>query len=204
MKLFCKLHIMYTLHGMACATAVTPAKANDSPHRHLMMYTLPGDRGILTDAAYGCVKNCNTISSSWRAVINSKLNTMIKGFNARAELLKFRKGRPGTFYRILHLWNNVKECLLVHEGTVWCGRARPQGEGTVGGAAIHDYLLQHGLCLRLHHGNGTSAAIGMLRTTARGPLSGMAPVCSKNVIRSYPEPSCRPDVPVGIQECRQF
>ncbi len=33
---------------------------------------------------------------------------MIKGFNARAEMLRFREDHPGTLHRILHLRNNVE------------------------------------------------------------------------------------------------
>lgn len=69
--------------------------------------------------AYEGVKNCNVIrDSSRRAVIDSKSNVIIKGFNARAEMLRFGEKRPGTFHQILRLRNNVKECLLVHEGAV--------------------------------------------------------------------------------------
>ena len=41
-------------------------------------------------------------------VIDSKSNAMIKGFNARVEMLRFREEHPGTFHRLLLLWNNVE------------------------------------------------------------------------------------------------
>ena len=85
---------------------------------------------------------------------------MIKGFNTCAVMLMFHEECPGTFHRILHLWDSVKEHLFVHEGASRWGHARPQGEDLVGGAAIHNYLLQHDLCLRLHHGGGNPRGYG--------------------------------------------
>ena len=109
-RLFCKLHIMHTLHGMACAAVVTPGNANYSPYLRAMVDTLPeGDGDVLADAAYGGVKNCNTVRDSGRrAVIDSKSNAVIKGFNVRAEMLRFREEHPGTFHRLLRLRNNVE------------------------------------------------------------------------------------------------
>ncbi len=46
-RLFCKLHIMHTLHGMACAAVVTPGKPNDSPYLRAMIEMLPeGDGNV--------------------------------------------------------------------------------------------------------------------------------------------------------------
>ena len=113
-RLFAKLHIMHTLHGMVCAATVTPGNASDSPCLRLMVGTLPeGDGDVLADAAYGGIKNCNAIRDSGRrAIIDSKSNAIIKGFNARAQMLRFREAHPGTFYRMLRLRNNMKEHLL--------------------------------------------------------------------------------------------
>ena len=109
-RLFAKLHIMHTLHGMVCAATVTAGNASDSPYLRLMIGTLPeGDGDILADAAYGGIKNCNAIRDSGRrAIINSKSNAIIKGFNARAAMLRFREAHPGTFHRMLRLRNNIE------------------------------------------------------------------------------------------------
>ena len=109
-RLFAKLHIMHTLHGMVCAATVTPGNANDSPHLRTMIETLPeGDGDVLAAAIYGGVRNCNAIRDGGRrAIIDPKSNAVIKGFNARAEMLRFREEHPGTFYRILRLRNNVE------------------------------------------------------------------------------------------------
>ena len=133
-RLFSKLHIMHTLHGGVCAAVVTPGKVNDPPHLRQMIEMLPeGDGDVPADAACGGVKNCNAIRDSGRsAIIDSKSNMVIKGFNARAEMLRFGEERPGTFYRILRLRNNVKERLPVHEGAVRRCRARPQEEDPAG------------------------------------------------------------------------
>ena len=112
-------------------------------------------------------------SKQWiEAIINPKSNVTISGFNTRAVMLMFRKECLGTFHQILHLCDSVKERLFVHEDAARWGHARPPEDDTVGGAAIHDYLLQHSLCLRLRHGGGSPAAMGRLRTTVRGqPLT---------------------------------
>ena len=75
-RLFAKLHIMHTLHGMVCAATVTAGNASDSPYLRLMVETLPeGDGDVLADAAYGGIKNCNAIRDSGRrAIIDSKCN----------------------------------------------------------------------------------------------------------------------------------
>ena len=101
---------MHTLHGMICVAAVTPGNANDSPYLRQMIEMLPeGDGDVPADAAYGGVENCDAIRDSGRrTVIDSKSNAVIKGFNARAEMLRFREEHPGTFYRILRLRNNVE------------------------------------------------------------------------------------------------
>ena len=63
----------------------------------------------MADAAYGGIKNCNAIRDSGRrAIIDSKSNAIIKGFNARAAMLRFREAHPGTFHRMLRLRNNVE------------------------------------------------------------------------------------------------
>ena len=100
---------MHTLHGMACAPAVIPGNVNDSPHLRAMATALPeGDGDDPASAAHGGIKNCNAIRDSGRrAFINVKSNAVIKGFSARAEMMRFGGEHPGTF-RILRLRNNVE------------------------------------------------------------------------------------------------
>ena len=161
-RLFSKLHIMHTLHGTVCAAAVTPGKVNDPPYLRQMIEMLPeGDGDVPADAAYGGVENCDAIRDSGRrAIIDSKSNAVIKGFNARAEMSRFPRGAPGDILPDTAPSEQRRERLLVHEGAVRRGRARPQGDDPVGGAAVHDCLLQHGLCLRPRHGGGNPRGRG--------------------------------------------
>ena len=142
---FANLHIMHTLHGMVCAATVTSGSAGDSPCLRLVVETLPeGDGDVLADAAYGGVKNCNAIRDSGRrATIDSKSNAVIKGFNARVRMLRLRDAHPGTFHRMPRLRSNMKKRLLVHEGAIRRGGARPQTKHPVGGAAVNDHPLSH-------------------------------------------------------------
>ena len=107
---FAKLHVIRTLHGKICAAMVTPGKANDSPYLKKMMDMMPrGSGDVLGDAAYGGIKNCNAIRDSGRRpVIDPKSDAMPKGFNARAEMLRFRNEHPRTFHNILRIRNNVE------------------------------------------------------------------------------------------------
>lgn len=107
---FVKLNIVSTIQGMICAAIVTPGHASDSPYLRQMIPTLPeGDGYVLADAAYDGVENCNAVRDSGRrAIIDPKSNAVIKGFNARAEMLRFHKDHPGTFYKLLRLRNNVE------------------------------------------------------------------------------------------------
>lgn len=67
----------------------------------------PGD--MLADSAYECKKNCNAIRGTGRRhIMQPKANYVIKGFNVRADMLRFYEEHPGTFHRILSLRNNVE------------------------------------------------------------------------------------------------
>ena len=72
---------------------------------------------------------------------------------------RFPRGVSGDPHRILRLRNNV-ERHLIHEGSVRRGRARPHGEGPVGGAVLDDHPLQHDHHLRPHHGSGNLHGCG--------------------------------------------
>ena len=161
-RLFCKLHIMHTLHGMICVAAVTPGNANDSPYLRQMIEMLPeGDGDVPADAAYGGIENCNAVRDGGRrAIIDSKSNAVIKGFNAKAEMSRFPRGVPGDLPPDTAPSEQRRERLLVDEGAVRRGRTRHQGEDPVGGAAIDDRLLQHGLRLRPHRGGGNPRGYG--------------------------------------------
>ena len=107
---FAKLHLIHTPHGKICAAMVTPGNANDSPYLRKMIKMMPDGSGdVVGDAAYGGIKNCNAIRDSGRrAVIDPKSNATPKGFNARAEMLRFRDEHPRTFSSTLCIRNNVE------------------------------------------------------------------------------------------------
>ena len=109
---------------------------NDSPHLRAMAETLPeGDGDVLADAAYGGVQNCNAIRDGGR-IIDTKSNDTIKVFNARVEVLRFRKEHPRTFHQILSLWNNVETSMKARFGGVV--RAL---KDIIGGVAVNDYNM---------------------------------------------------------------
>ena len=109
-KYFVKLHLIHTSHGKICAAMVTPGEANDSPHlREMISMMPPGSGDVLGDSAYGGAENCSAIRDSGRRpIIDPKSNATPHGFNARADMLRFRNEHPGTFYGILRTRNNVE------------------------------------------------------------------------------------------------
>lgn len=109
-RLFSKLHVIRALHGGICAATVSPGNANDSPYLREMAAFLPhGSGDLLADSAYGCKKNCNAVRDTGRRpVMQPKSSYVIKGFNARADMLKFYEERPGIFHRILSMRNSVE------------------------------------------------------------------------------------------------
>ena len=131
-RLFAKLHIMHTLHGVRRRRS--PGNANDSPYLRQMVGMPPEEDGdVLAGAAHGGVENCNAVrDSGQRTVIDSKSNAVIKGFNARAEMSRFPRGAPGDILPDTAPSEQRRERLLVHEGAVRRGRTRPQGDDPVG------------------------------------------------------------------------
>ena len=115
---FARLHLIHALRGEICVATVTPGHANDSPYLKKMIGMMPGGSGdVLGDAAYCGVKNCSAIRDSGRrAVMEHKSNAVPKGFNARADMLRFCDEHPRTFHNMLRARNNVKERLLDEGG----------------------------------------------------------------------------------------
>ena len=107
---YAKLHVLQVLHGKICAAVVTPGKDNDSPHLREMVEMLPKGSGyVIADSMYGGKKNCDAIRDSGRTpIMEPKAGYRIKGFNARAQMLRFYEEHPRTFYKILRKRNNVE------------------------------------------------------------------------------------------------
>ena len=109
-KKFAKLHIIQTPHDKICSAMVTPGRANDSPYLRAMIAMMSRGSGyVLADAQYGRMENCQAVQDSGRRpVIEPKSGYEIKGFNARAEMLRFLEKHPGTFHKLLRKRNNVE------------------------------------------------------------------------------------------------
>ena len=88
---------------------VTPGRANDSPYLRAMIAMMPHGSGyVLADAQYGGMENCQAVQDGGcRPVIELKSGYAIKGFNARAEMLRFLEKHPDTFHKLLRKRNNV-------------------------------------------------------------------------------------------------
>ena len=72
------------------------------------------------DTAYGGCRELRRHPRQWfgGGIVDSRHNTVIKGFNARAETMGFCEPHLGTP-------EQRRECLLVHEGAVRWSRAQP-------------------------------------------------------------------------------
>ena len=101
---FVKLHILVAPHGRIAACMVTPGLAHDSPiFRKMFARTPDGDGHVMLDSAYDAHANCKMIYDSGRKpVIWPRKNHTAKGFNPRAEMLRwFRRDREG-FEKVYH------------------------------------------------------------------------------------------------------
>ncbi len=101
---FVKLHILVAPHGRIAACMVTPGLAHDSPiFRKMFARTPDGDGHVMLDSAYDAHANYRMIYDSGRKpVIWPRRNHTAKGFNPRAEMLRwFRQDREG-FEKVYH------------------------------------------------------------------------------------------------------
>ena len=104
-----KMRIVQTAHGKICAVMAAPGRADDPPYLRAMIAMMPHGSGyVLADAQYGGMENCQAVQDGGcRPVIELKSGYAIKGFNARAEMLRFLGKRPGTFHKLPRKRNNV-------------------------------------------------------------------------------------------------
>ena len=139
---------MQVLHGKICAAIVTPGKDNDSPHLREMIGMLPQGSGyVIADSMYGGKNNCNAIRDSGRTpIMEPKAGYRIKGFNARAQTLRFYEEHPRTF-KILRKRNNVESLFSPVKARFkgWSALSRNISRQ---GAAFQMHLLQPDLRLR--------------------------------------------------------
>ncbi len=91
-------------HGRIAACMVTLGIAHDSPIFQEMFARMPdGDGHVMLDSAYDACANCRMIYDSGRKpVIWPRRNHIAKGFNPRAEMLRwFRRDQEG-FEKVYH------------------------------------------------------------------------------------------------------
>ena len=75
----------------------------------MIAMTPNGSGYVLADAQYGGMENRQAVRDSGRRpIIEPKSGCEIKGFNARAEMLRFFEKHPGTFHKLLRKRNNVE------------------------------------------------------------------------------------------------
>ena len=101
---FVKLHILVAPHGKIVACMVTPGRTHDSPIFRKMIARVPdGDGHVMLDSAYDARANCKMIYDSGRKpVMWPRKNHTAKGFNPRAEMLRwFRRDQDG-FEKVYH------------------------------------------------------------------------------------------------------
>ena len=110
-KMFDKMPILQSMHGKICAAEVMDGDSNDSPSlRCLLPFLPPGmGSGVLVDSAYANKLNCAAVAKTGRVpIMMPKSNSVTRGFEAYAQMLRFRQEHPGAFYKRLAQRNKVE------------------------------------------------------------------------------------------------
>ena len=83
----------------SCPCEVTRGTAHDSSRFRQMFTMVPGGAGcVMLDAAYDAYENYRMIRNSGRRpVIDPRKDHTLKGYNPRAEMLRWRKENPEKF-----------------------------------------------------------------------------------------------------------
>ena len=107
---FAKLHIVVAPKGRIVACCVTRGQDHDSPVFRKMMRVVPyGDGYVILDKAYDAYKNCEIIRASGRRpVIVPKNGYVKKGYNARADMIRWYESDPDGFMELYHQRNLVE------------------------------------------------------------------------------------------------
>ena len=102
---FVKIHVIVDAGGKRIVPCeVTRDMAHDSPRFRQMFAMVPGGAGcVMLDAAYDAYENYKVIRySGRRPVIDPRKDHTLKGYNPRAEMLRWRKENPEEFERTYH------------------------------------------------------------------------------------------------------
>jgi len=107
-RMFAKLHVLVRPHGRIAACQATPGRRHDSPvFRDDLLPRVPdadgGRRYVILDAAYDSYANCAAIEDGGRIpVILPRGGYSVRGFNARARMLKWYKEDLDGFEKTYH------------------------------------------------------------------------------------------------------
>ena len=102
---FVKMHVIVDASGKRIVSCeVTKGTAHDSPRFRQMFAMVPDGTGcVMLDAAYDAYENYRMIRNSGRRpVIDPRKDHTLKGYNPRAEMLRWRKENPEEFERTYH------------------------------------------------------------------------------------------------------
>ena len=102
---FAKLHVLADARGKKIVSCeVTKGTAHDSPWFRRIFARVPGGAGcVMLDAAYDAYENYRIIRySGRRPVVDPRKDHTPKGYNPRAEMLRWGKENPEEFERTGH------------------------------------------------------------------------------------------------------
>ena len=111
---FVKLHVLTDARGKKIVSCeVTKGTAHDSPwFRRIFARVLGGAGCVMLDAAYDAYENYRVIRDSGRRpVIDPHKDHTLKGYNPRAEMLRWRQENPEKFERTYHRRSLVESVL---------------------------------------------------------------------------------------------
>ena len=128
---FVKMHVIVDASGKRIVPCeVMRGTAHDSLWFRRIFARVPSGAGcVMLDATYGAYKNYRMIRNSGRRpVIDPRKDHALKGYNPRAEMLRWRKENPEEFERTYHrrsLVESVFSSLKVRFGAVVAARTFP-------------------------------------------------------------------------------
>ena len=128
---FVRLHVLADARGKKIVSCeVTKGTAHDSPWFRRIFARVPGGAGcVMLDAAYDAYENYRVIRySGRRPVIDPRRDHTLKGYNPRAEMLRWRQENPEELERTYHrrsLVESVLSSLKARFGAVVAAKPLP-------------------------------------------------------------------------------
>ena len=121
-----KHHALISPNGKVVASVVTKGTTGDSPILEQLCAKISKGSGyFLGDAAYCSENNCMIAKSVGRdPCFPPKSNYLGKGMGPWADMIRWRKEHPGTFYKVYGQRNTVESCFGAIKGRfVYCVRS---------------------------------------------------------------------------------